>query len=203
MAYKGSEKDKAYRRAYKQTAKAKASSKAYMDVYNKATWADPVKKAARQAAKQTEEYKQAERERTARPDVNARFKLAKRKRDGYASQTILYIMTIEELPGIYKVGRCKDIQNRVGQLQKCNFFKVSVVGEYADCGHLELWVHDRLAPYRVRQGRGHEWFKTTVEHIHNTIQSVINSNSASSSSTPAGVPSTNLNHPEESDEEDA
>ena len=35
---------KAYDREYKNTAKYKATQKAYMDVYNKASWADPEKK---------------------------------------------------------------------------------------------------------------------------------------------------------------
>ena len=123
----------------------------------------------------------------------------------FDTQTMLYIMTIDQMPGFYKVGRTSSVANRRRQLNAGYCFNVRIVAEYFDSGRFELVIHDLLSPYRVKsEGSGcREWYKTTVEHIHNTIQSVINSNSASSSSIPAGVPSTNLNHPEESDEEDA
>ena len=120
-------------------------------------------------------------------------------------QTMLYIMSIDEIPGLYKVGRTSNVANRRNQLNAAHCFNVRVVSQYPGHGQYEVQIHDLLSPYRMKSegSKCREWYKTTVEHIHNTIQSVVNSNSASSSSTPAGVPSTNLNHPEESDEEDA
>ena len=183
------ERKNTYNREYKKQLSTR-QHKTYMDVYNKATWADPEKRATRQAARQTEEYKEYNKRHRSLPEVAHREKLRKRKADVHLAQTILYIMSIDELPGVYKIGRCSDLKRRRQELNKRHFFKVCILAEYPGCGHLELPTHDLLAPYRAKsEGSGcREWFKTSVEHIHNTIQSVINSNSASSSSIPAGVP---------------
>ena len=124
------------------------------------------------------------------PEVKYRKNLARRKPCAQVSQTMLYIMTIDEIPGVYKVGRTSDIQKRRQELNKGHFFRVTIVAEYPDCGHFELSIQDRLYPYLIkREGNGtREWFKTTIEHIRDTIQFVINSNSASSSSDHAAPP---------------
>ena len=45
------------------------------------------------------------------------------------------------------------------------------VAQYQHLGHLELLIHDELAPHRV-QGGSREWFEVSVEHIDDTIRSL-------------------------------
>ena len=115
------------------------------------------------------------------------------------NQSTLYIMTIREMPGIFKVGRTSNLSKRRDQLNAGHCFDLRVVSEYPDCGEFEKAIHNRLSPYRVKSQRGKsvEWFKTTIEHIHNTVFSVVNSSWASSSSIHAQTVSEDLYHLEE------
>ena len=115
------------------------------------------------------------------PDVRARERQWKRKPDACPTQTILYVMTIDEIPGVYKIGRCSDLERRRRALNRCHSFNLRVVANYPDCGRLELPVHDLLAPYlkKTEGSTSREWFKCSLGHIHNTIQSVITKSSSS------------------------
>ena len=46
------------------------------------------------------------------------------------------------------------------------------VAKYENYGHLELLVHDELAPYRI-QCSSREWFNVPVEHIHAVIKTIV------------------------------
>ena len=110
-------------------------------------------------------------------------------------QKHLYVMTIAELPGIYKIGRSGDVAARKKDFNRHFVFDLQVIAIYENAGHLELLIHDLLDNYRVRakHTRGaREWFKCSTEHIHQTVMSVINSNSALSPEgdplSPSGAP---------------
>ena len=45
------------------------------------------------------------------------------------------------------------------------------VAKYDDLGHLELLVHDELAPFRLNCA-SREWFEVSVEHIDRTIRTI-------------------------------
>ena len=104
----------------------------------------------------------------------------------------LYVMTIAEHPGIYKVGRTDDVAARRRSINVGLFLTVQILAICENAGHLELPIHDLLAPYRMMSGNCREWFKCSVEHIHQTVMSVINSNSALSPEgdplSPSGAP---------------
>ena len=104
----------------------------------------------------------------------------------------LYVMAFVEFPGIYKIGRSGDVAARRRAINGGLFLTLQVLAIYENAGHLELRVHDLLAPYLVMTGNSREWFKCSVEHIHQTVMSVINSNSALSPEgdplSPSGAP---------------
>ena len=109
---------------------------------------------------QTAEYRRKERERYHASIIpNGR-------------QPHLYILKYEgDLSGCFKVGRTGDYSKRVKDLNCGHLMRVKYVAQYPNFGHLELLVHDELAPYRV-QGGSREWFEVSVEHIDNTIRSL-------------------------------
>ena len=119
-------------------------------------------------------------------------KAAYRRRRILNDQIQLYVMTFAEHPGIYKVGRTDDVAKRRTQINRGVFLTVQVLAIYENAGHLESGVHDLLAPYRMKSGNCREWFKCSTEHIHQTVMSVINSNSALSPEgdplSPSGAP---------------
>ena len=100
-------------------------------------------------------------------------------------------MVYVELPGRFKVGRTDDVAQRVKTLNRGHSVTLDVVAIFENAGHLEMPIHDLLQPYRVGV-RSREWFKCSTEHIHQTVMSVINSNSALSPEgdplSPSGAP---------------
>ena len=104
----------------------------------------------------------------------------------------LYVMTFVEIPGIYKIGRSSNVTKRKLDINRGIFLTLQALGIYENAGHLELKAHDLLALYRVESPHTREWFKCSTEHIHQTVTSVINSNSALSPEgdplSPSGAP---------------
>ena len=109
---------------------------------------------------QTAEYKRKERERHHASTIpNGR-------------QPHLYILKYKnDFFGCFKVGRTGDYSNRLRCLNSGHLQHVMYVAQYQHLGHLELLIHDELAPYRV-PGGSREWFEVSVEHIDNTIRSL-------------------------------
>jgi hypothetical protein len=85
----------------------------------------------------------------------------------------LYVMTISKLPGIVKIGRSKNPKNRAYELAACQPFYVNVDREYQEVGFMEQSIHKKLAPYRVEDGNGREWFNVSVEQADAIIQGEI------------------------------
>ena len=102
-----------------------------------------------------------------------------KERERYHASTIangrqphLYILKYEEtMPGCFKIGRTGDFANRLKDLNCGHLARVRYVAQYPNLGHLELLIHDELAPYRA-PGGSREWFEVGVEHIDDTIRSL-------------------------------
>ena len=87
-------------------------------------------------------------------------------------QAHLYIMTYKESHfGCYKVVRAGDFADRVRALNYGHLANLMYVAQYPKLGHLELLVHDELAPHRL-QCASREWFEVAVEHIDNVIRMI-------------------------------
>ena len=115
----------------------------------------------------------------------------------------MYIMRFVEHPDVFKVGRADDIQKRRSSLNAGLFLTLEIVAQYENLGHIEPDVHDHLDQYRVASSNSREWFRCPLDHIKNTISYVISNIAASSSEAPVQSVSEDLDHPGESDEEDA
>ena len=103
----------------------------------------------------------------------------KKERQRYHASTIpdgrqphLYILQYKgDFSGFFKVGRTGDYDKRLKNLNCGHLMHVKYVAQYPHLGHLELLIHDALAPYRALGG-SREWFEVGVEHIDNTIRSM-------------------------------
>ena len=172
MPFKDPEARKAYDRARNKTAKRKASFKAYnqtaerkakLKVHRRKHYQSPAGRAYYKAREQTAERKA----------YHKAIGVARRKPNGHEAQKHLYIMSIAEVPDLYKIGRTADIAKRRKSLNQGWCLNLRIVGEYENYGHLELPIHDLLAPYRKESPDSREWFSASLEYIHETIKLVI------------------------------
>ena len=119
----------------------------------------------RQWRERNKEYKNAkDRQRLAR--IRAEQALSNEyddvmsEHEGEAT-SLLYLMGYEFDPcrtfGI-KIGRTKNLANRVAELEQCHNFRMKVLRVYRGLGNLEPLVHELLASKRMTQGASREWF---------------------------------------------
>jgi len=80
----------------------------------------------------------------------------------------LYIMANSRLPEL-KIGRSKNIPNRVADLEESHPFRIKAVATFAGQGYLETQIHKRLAHRCVKLGPGREWFDVTFEEAAREI----------------------------------
>jgi len=66
----------------------------------------------------------------------------------------LYFIQMEEAPFYFKIGRTKNIEKRLKQLQTGSGIKLRLVHLFKGMGHKEKYLHEEL--YRWRQSG--EWF---------------------------------------------
>ena len=90
----------------------------------------------------------------------------------------LYVMTNPRIPGEYKVGRSKGVEQRREDLQNGQNFKMVVVATFPEAGYAEGLVHDRLAHSRVHEGAGREWFRASLSDVLHAIGRVLESERA-------------------------
>ena len=83
--------------------------------------------------------------------------------------THLYVMQRSDAPQFVKVGRSDDPVKRGETLQSGHCFFLRVLAIFSDLGHHERWVHEQLEEFRVRTGKGQEWFQTDVSTVHAVI----------------------------------
>ncbi len=89
------------------------------------------------------------------------------------SDDSLYVMSNSKLQGIVKIGRSKNPKNRAYEMASSQPFFVNVDREYPEVGFLESTIHKKLAPYRVEDGAGREWFNISVAQADAIIQGEI------------------------------
>ena len=87
----------------------------------------------------------------------------------------LYVMTNLRIPGEYKVGRSKGVEQRREDLQNGQNFKMEVVATFPRAGWAEGSVQDRLAHSRVSEGPGREWFRASLSDILHAIGRILES----------------------------
>ena len=81
----------------------------------------------------------------------------------------LYLMTNPRIPGEYKVGRSKCVEQRREDLQNGQNFKIAVMATFPGAGWAEGLVHDRLAHSRVHEGAGREWFAASLSDVLHAV----------------------------------
>lgn len=85
----------------------------------------------------------------------------------------LYIMTNSMLPGMVKIGRSGNPEERAKQLSVSQPFRVVVERSYGGKGFLEKTLHDRLKRRRVEGGGGREWYRISPEQADILIKASI------------------------------
>ena len=75
--------------------------------------------------------------------------------------------------GPYKIGRTKNVEQRVAQLEASSAFRITVVAAIEGRGHLERRVHERLVMHRCTIGRGVEWYNVSVSEIIKAVSDAI------------------------------
>ena len=87
----------------------------------------------------------------------------------------LYVMTNPRIPGEYKVGRSRTVEQRREDLQNGQNFTMKVVATSPGNGYAEGSVHERLAHSRVSEGPGREWFRASLSDILRAIGRILES----------------------------
>ena len=82
----------------------------------------------------------------------------------------LYIMENSLIPGIVKIGRSVNPQERAKQLAALHPFKIVVQYSYGEKGFLEKTLHDQLKHRRVEGGSAREWFRITAEQADTLVK---------------------------------
>ncbi len=82
-------------------------------------------------------------------------------------------MTNSLLPGIVKIGRSCNPEERAKQLSTSQPFRVVVERSYGGKGFLEKTLHDRLKHRRIEGGGGREWFQISAEQADILIKASI------------------------------
>ena len=85
----------------------------------------------------------------------------------------LYVMSNSLLPGMIKIGRSTNPEERAKQLGASHPFRIKVELSYGGKGFLEKTLHDRLKHRRVEGGLGREWFRLTAEQADVLIRASI------------------------------
>ena len=89
------------------------------------------------------------------------------------SADALYIMSNSLLPGIIKIGRSANPEERARQLGTSHPFRLTVEFSFGGKVFLEKTLHDRLKHRRVEGGLGREWYRLTPEQADVLIRASI------------------------------
>ena len=81
----------------------------------------------------------------------------------------LYVMANSRIPGEYKVGRSKGVEQRREDLQNGQNFRTVIVATFPGAGYAEGSVHDRLAYSCVNEGPGREWFWASLSDVLHAV----------------------------------
>jgi hypothetical protein len=85
----------------------------------------------------------------------------------------LYIMRYIWSDSPLKVGRARDVEARARQLEAGHCFRLQVLAIFPGKGYIERKVHEYLSTYRVKTGRGREWFKVEPGQAFSAVAYVL------------------------------
>ena len=74
----------------------------------------------------------------------------------------LYIMSIDSMPGILKIGRAANLSKRKKALEHSQPFYYKVDAIFPDCGVIETIIHNMLEPLNKKDCPGKEWFSISL-----------------------------------------
>ena len=92
---------------------------------------------------------------------------------GGRDQPILYAVQYSNVWDCVKVGRCKDINERLRTLCVGHNFGIKLLASFPGYGHLERRVHERLAAFQSTDGSGTERFNVPGSYALKIINEVI------------------------------
>ena len=87
-------------------------------------------------------------------------------------------MTNPRIPGEYKVGRSKGVEQRREDMHNSQNFRMIIVATFPGAGYAEGLVHDRLAHSRVHEVPGREWFWASLSDILHAVGRAVESKRA-------------------------
>ena len=87
----------------------------------------------------------------------------------------LYVMSASNslLPGLVKIGRSKNPQQRALDLQQAQPYHILIHAVFWGAGSHEKEVHKQLANFQHREAPGTEWFELPVQHACLAISRVL------------------------------
>ncbi len=110
-----------------------------------------------------------ESRRTTRGEEESSGEISEQSTEVRPNGSNLYVMANSRIPGEYKVGRSKSVEQRREDLQNGQNFKMVIVATFPGAGYAEGLVHDRLAHSRVNEGPGREWFWASLSDILHAV----------------------------------
>jgi len=81
----------------------------------------------------------------------------------------LYIMSIETMPGLLKIGRAANVRNLKKSLERLQPFSYRVQVIFPDCGPLETIIHHTLDHLNKKDCPGKDWFYITCAEAAEVI----------------------------------
>ena len=88
-------------------------------------------------------------------------------------QTNLYAMQYSNVWDCVKIGRCRDVGERMRTMGAAHNFGIKLLASFPGYGHLERRVHKRLAAFQSTDGSGTEWFNVPGSQALKIINEVI------------------------------
>ena len=87
--------------------------------------------------------------------------------------SILYVLQYGNVWDCVKIGRCRDIHERLRVIGKGHNCKLKLIASYPGQGYLEQRVHKRLESFRSLDGLGTEWFNVPGSYALKVVDEVI------------------------------
>ena len=87
--------------------------------------------------------------------------------------SILYALQYSNVWDCVKIGRCRDIHERLRVIGKGHNCKLKLIASYPDQGYLEQRVHKRLESFRSLDGLSTEWYNIPGSYALKVVDEVI------------------------------
>ena len=87
--------------------------------------------------------------------------------------SFLYVMQYSNVWDCVKIGRCRDVHDRLRDIGKGHNCKLKLIASYPDQGYLEQRVHKRLESFRSLDGLSTEWYNIPGSYALKVVDEVI------------------------------